>query len=121
MSTFNPGIFNKDNSVDRLLEIAGVKHTQKPLMEIAPPEEGRGHGTTDGGPPTSHTEHELGRVYDLLYLAHRLGGADLSRKVFRALPDEMKMEFNYAKWNYRKDNPQLDRKLDQAAEMGGRK
>ncbi len=117
MGTFNPKLFKEDNSVDRLLEIAGVKHTQKPLEEMKEPEHGRPHGTTDGGPPTRHTEHELGRVYDLLYLAHRIGGPELSRKVFRALPDETKMEFNYSKWNYRKDNHRLDRKLDQASEV----
>jgi hypothetical protein len=39
-------------------------------------------------------------VADLLFAAHTIGGKPLAQKVFKLIPDSMKGEFNYAKWEY---------------------
>ncbi len=62
-------------------------------------EPGEYYGCTDGGSPIT-TEYDLSRVYDMLYHAELVGGQNLTRQVFTLLPDSVKLDFNYSKWQY---------------------
>lgn len=70
------------------------------LVEMKKPQPGQAFGTNDQGPPEDHTPDELSRLADLLYAANVVGGKELAQKVFKLVPDSMKGEFNYAKWEY---------------------
>lgn len=67
------------------------KSMQKPIP-------GEAYGITDGGPPTDYTEEQLSHVTDMLYSASLVG---LENVVFRALPYNLKMDWNWSKWTYR--------------------
>lgn len=70
------------------------------LVEMKKPQPGQAFGTNDQGPPENHSPEELSRLADLVYAAHTIGGKALAQKVFKLVPDSMKGEFNYAKWEY---------------------
>ena len=70
------------------------------LVEMKKPQSGQAFGTNDQGPPENHTPDELSRLADLVYAANLVGGKELAQKVFKVVPDSMKGEFNYAKWEY---------------------
>ena len=70
------------------------------LVEMKKPQPGQAFGTNDQGPPENHTPDELSRLADLVYAANLVGGKELAQKVFKVVPDSMKGEFNYAKWEY---------------------
>lgn len=68
------------------------------IGRVTKPTPGRQYGTTDQGPPEDYTEYQLSRIADILYAAQE---AKLDPKKFwKILPDNMKMEWNYAKWKY---------------------
>jgi len=89
---------------NRMRELAGLPKERifevQMLMEMKKPQPGQSFGTSDQAEPENHTPDELSRAADLLYCAHEVGGKELSQKVFKLLPDSMKGEFNYAKWQY---------------------
>jgi hypothetical protein len=71
------------------------------LLMLNLPVHGEQHGCNDQGAPSSHSEEELSRVYDMLYSAEQAGlGHEQVRKIFSTLPESMKLEFNYSNWRY---------------------
>jgi len=91
----------------RMRELAGIPAEAivetGMLVEMKKPQPGQAFGTNDQGPPENHTPDELSRLADLLYAANIVGGdkgRELAQKVFKLVPDSMKGEFNYAKWEY---------------------
>lgn len=65
---------------------------------IKPATKGQRFGASDSDHPTHHTETELSRLYDTLYMANLAGISPVD--VFQLASDTMKMEFNYSKWQY---------------------
>ncbi len=60
-------------------------------------------GTTDGAPPETFTAAQLSRVKDLLDAAAHVDtycNARTQIVVWNALPIQLKVEFNYSKWDY---------------------
>ena len=89
----------------RIRELAGIPaeaivQTGMLLEMMKKPQPGQAFGTNDQGPPENNTPDELSRVADLVYAANLVGGKELAQKVFKLVPDSMKGEFNYAKWEY---------------------
>ena len=67
---------------------------------MEPPYEGKGMGCWDQGPPIDFTPYELSRVYDMLFIAEVELGEEVQRRIWMALPNELKLEFNYSNWSY---------------------
>lgn len=57
-------------------------------------------GCTDQGPPLDYSEAQLSRVYDILYMAERNFGPEISMKIWWSLPKDLRAEWNYANWSY---------------------
>jgi hypothetical protein len=88
----------------RIRQLAGIPEDATVevgmLVEMKKPQPGQAFGANDQGPPENHSAEELSRLADLVYAAHTIGGKELAQKVFKLVPDNMKGEFNYAKWEY---------------------
>ena len=81
------------------------------MAKITVKKPGTQMGCTDTGSPETCTEQQLSQVHDLLLAAQRLedsateeqrGFGMLTAQVFKLLPENIKLEFNYSNWKYRR-------------------
>ena len=58
------------------------------------------HGCSDSEKASLEMEMRLSRIYDFLYSAYEIGGADFKQTVWTLLPAKDKMDFNWRHWRY---------------------
>jgi hypothetical protein len=47
-------------------------------------------------------DYRMSRIYDILYAAQEIGGANLKQAMWEALPTSDRGDFNYGLWRYTK-------------------